>query len=142
MTKINKIPDEALTGSLREYKLPEGQHLIERVKDFYGWQNLRREHNLWPYAKSTSSAPRTHTTALTDAGQKLAGVNFASQDYLSLASHPAIKEAATKQVGPLVSQLFKVLFAQTTMLLWMFLHTRVCKKVHVPPRKTFTSMVT
>lgn len=98
MTNTNKIPDEALTGSLREYKLPEGQHLIERVKDFYGWQNLRREHNLWPYAKSTSSAPRTHTTALTDTGQKLAGVNFASQDYLSLASHPAIKEAATKAI--------------------------------------------
>ncbi len=93
-----RIPEEALTGSLREYRVPEGGHLIERVKNFYGWQNLRREHNLWPYAKSTSSAPRTHTTALTDAGQKLAGVNFASQDYLSLASHDRVKEAGARAI--------------------------------------------
>ena len=96
--ETKRIPEAALTGSLREYRLPEGDNLIERVKGFYGWQDLRRQNNLWPYAKSTSSAPRTHTTALTDSGKKLSGVNFASQDYLSLSSHPAIKEAAVKAI--------------------------------------------
>src|SRR5258708_30441054 len=33
-----------------------------------------------------------------DAGRGFRGVNFASQDYLSLASHPAITEAATDAI--------------------------------------------
>ena len=33
-----------------------------------------------------------------DAGRSFHGVNFASQDYLSLASHPAIKEAANEAI--------------------------------------------
>ncbi|MEE9314163.1 MAG: aminotransferase class I/II-fold pyridoxal phosphate-dependent enzyme [Rhizobiaceae bacterium] len=98
-TKLEqRIPEAALTGSLRDFRLPEGKHLIDRVGDFYVWQNLRRENDVWPYAKSTSSAPRTHTTAKTDSGKEIAGVNFASQDYLTLASHPAIKEAALKAI--------------------------------------------
>ena len=94
----NRIPEAALTGSLRDHRLPEGKHLIDRVDGFYKWQDLRRQNNVWPYAKSTSSAPRTHTTAKTDSGQDIAGVNFASQDYLTLASHPAIKDAALKAI--------------------------------------------
>jgi len=88
------IPVEALTGSLRDYRAPEGKHLLERVSGFYAWQDLRRHYNLWPYAKSTATAPKTHTSAKSDSGEEFSGVNFASQDYLSLASHPAIKEAA------------------------------------------------
>ena len=67
---------------------------MQRVSGFFDWQDLRRRHGLWPYARSTSSAPKTHCSARTDAGQVLSGVNFASQDYLSLSSHPAIKQAA------------------------------------------------
>ncbi|EBV3600164.1 pyridoxal phosphate-dependent aminotransferase family protein, partial [Salmonella enterica subsp. enterica serovar Virchow] len=33
-----------------------------------------------------------------DSGAQISGVNFASQDYLSLSSHPAVKEAAIKAV--------------------------------------------
>lgn len=90
----NVIPEAALTGSLRDYRLPAGSDLIGRVDGFYEWQDLRRQHNVWPYARSTASAPKTHCTAKTDAGAEISGVNFASQDYLSLSSHPAIKEAA------------------------------------------------
>jgi glycine C-acetyltransferase len=89
-----RIPAAALTGSLRDYRAPEGKHLLERVNGFFEWQDLRRQYNLWPYAKSTATAPKTHTSAKTDSGEEFEGVNFASQDYLSLASHPAVKEAA------------------------------------------------
>lgn len=98
MSDKNTIPMEALGGSLRDYKSPKGIDLLSRLNGFYDWQNLRREHNMWPYARSTASAPKTHCEAKTDNGQKLQGVNFASQDYLSLSSHPAIKEAATKAI--------------------------------------------
>jgi len=93
---VEKIspPSRALTGSLKDYRLPSGPDLLGRIDGFYEWQDLRRRHNLWPYGKSTTSAPKAHCAALTDSGVAISGVNFASQDYLSLASHPAIKEAA------------------------------------------------
>ena len=89
---------DPLTGSLREYRDPHGQDLFKRVEDFYTWQNLRRRYGYWPYSKSTDEAPQAVCAAKDDAGRGFRGVNFASQDYLSLASHPAIKEAATEAI--------------------------------------------
>ena len=88
------LPLETLTGSLREYRDPRGVDLFARVHDFHRWQDLRRRHGLWPYSKSTDEAPKPTTSAKDDAGRAFRGVNFASQDYLSLASHPAVKDAA------------------------------------------------
>jgi glycine C-acetyltransferase len=71
---------------------------LRRVEDFYEWQDTRRQHGLWPYSKSTDEAPTTNCAVKDDAGRGYRGVNFASQDYLSLASHPEIKEAAKRAV--------------------------------------------
>lgn len=98
-SKGRAIPAAALTGSLRDYRAPSGADLINRANGFFDWQDLRRQHNLWPYAKSTSTAPKTHCAALSDRGDRIVGVNFASQDYLSLASHPAVKAAAVRAIG-------------------------------------------
>lgn len=94
----NLIPERAMTGSLRDFRMPAGPDLLGRVSGFYEWQSTRRQHNLWPYARSTATAPKTHCTAKSDVGQEITGVNFASQDYLSLASHPAIKAAAKEAI--------------------------------------------
>jgi glycine C-acetyltransferase len=95
MQRESSVPPlETLTGSLREFRDPRGADLLGRVNDFYRWQDLRRRHGLWPYSKSTEEAPRPTCSAKDDAGRGYRGVNFASQDYLSLASHPLIKEAA------------------------------------------------
>src|ERR1700744_3065285 len=91
-------PLYALTGSLREYRNPKGRDLLKRVEEFHHWQDLRRTHNLWPYSKSTEDAPTTTCAAKDDAGRPFRGINFASQDYLSLGSHPAIKNAAIRAV--------------------------------------------
>src|SRR5690242_21627041 len=82
------LPLETLTGSLREYRDPHGVDLFARVNGFHRWQDLRRRHGMWPYSKSTDEAPKPTTSAKDDAGRPFRGVNFASQDYLSLASHP------------------------------------------------------
>jgi len=89
---------DPLTGSLREYRDPHGPDLFKRVEDFYTWQNLRRRYGYWPYSKSTDEAPTAECAAKDDAGRGFRGVNFASQDYLSLASHPAIKAAAKEAI--------------------------------------------
>jgi 7-keto-8-aminopelargonate synthetase-like enzyme len=97
-TLTNSVPERALTGSLRDFRSPHGSDLISRVAGFYEWQNLRREHDLWPYARSTSTAPQARCEALSDTGAAFAGINFASQDYLSLSSHPAIKATAIQAI--------------------------------------------
>jgi len=93
-----KAPLEALTGSLRDFRSPQGSDLIGRVEPFFAWQDLRRSYDLWPYAKSTATAPKTRCAAISDSGRAFAGVNFASQDYLSLASHPEVKSAAIRAI--------------------------------------------
>ena len=93
-TTESDIPVEALTGSLRDYRDIHGTDMLTRVDGFFGWQDLRRQHDLWSYSKSADSAPKTVTSAKNDTGKAISGVNFGSQDYLSLSSHDAIKEAA------------------------------------------------
>ena len=93
-----RLPEAALQGSLRDYRVLPGTDLIARVEPFYDWQDLRRHYGLWPYAKSTSTAPKTFCTAMSDSGAAVSGVNFASQDYLSLASHPGVKQAAVRAI--------------------------------------------
>ena len=45
----NLVPVRTLTGSLREYRDLHGKNLLTRVEPFYEWQDLRRQHGLWPY---------------------------------------------------------------------------------------------
>jgi glycine C-acetyltransferase len=98
MDELEAIPLESLTGSLREFRDPRGSDLFERVEGFYRWQDGRRQQGFWPYSKSTEKAPLNMCAARDDAGRPFEGVNFASQDYLSLSSHPAIKQAAKEAV--------------------------------------------
>lgn len=87
-------PVEALTGSMRDFRELQGTDLLGRVNPFYKWQQLRRQHGLWSYSKATEQAPLAICTARDDSGVKFSGLNFATQDYLGLASDPAIKEVA------------------------------------------------
>ncbi|MDH6233101.1 7-keto-8-aminopelargonate synthetase-like enzyme [Mesorhizobium soli] len=91
---MKAIPKAALSGSLKDYRASKNSGLMSRTDSFFSWQDLRRQHGLWPYARSTSSAPRPRSEIRSDVGEDSFGVNFASQDYLSLASHPRIKAAA------------------------------------------------
>lgn len=88
----------ALTGSMRDFRYPRGTGLQDRIEGFYKWQNLRRSQGLWPFSRSTDEGPSTVCAARDDSGQKIHGVNFASQDYLSLSSHPEIKKVAQQVI--------------------------------------------
>jgi 7-keto-8-aminopelargonate synthetase-like enzyme len=91
-------PEAALTGSMRDFRVPGGSDLLGRVEGFFRWQNLRRKHELWPFSRSTEEAPSAVCAARDDRGMKMHGVNFASQDYLSLSSHPEIKATAAEAI--------------------------------------------
>jgi glycine C-acetyltransferase len=92
------IPPAALTGSMRDFRVPGGADLLGRTEGFFKWQNLRRQNGLWPFSRATEDGPGTVCWAQDDSGNRMQGVNFASQDYLSLSSHPAIKAAAKEAI--------------------------------------------
>jgi glycine C-acetyltransferase len=89
----------ALKRSLADYVRPKGRDLLKRTEAFFDWQDTRRKIHLWPYARSLDAAPETETSIQYDDGHNSRGLNFASQDYLSLARHPAIAEVARKALA-------------------------------------------
>lgn len=86
----------ALSGSMKDFRHLPGSNLLDRVSAFYDWQEARREIGVWPLGRSTEQGAFSRCSARTDEGALFAGVNFASQDYLSLNSHPDILETAVK----------------------------------------------
>lgn len=91
----SKVPGpDALSGSMRDFRHLPGANLLGRIGPFLEWQDKRRNAGLWPLGRSTEEGAFTRCKARTDDGTLFEGVNFASQDYLSLNAHPAIEEAA------------------------------------------------
>jgi glycine C-acetyltransferase len=90
----NQPKFDALSGSMRDFRYLPGADLLSRVEAFYEWQQTRRAAGVWPLGRSTEQGAFSRCSARTDEGQLFHGVNFASQDYLSLNSHPAILETA------------------------------------------------
>jgi glycine C-acetyltransferase len=93
-----EVPPDSLTGSMRDFRVPGGADLLGRTEGFFRWQDLRRQNGLWPFSRATEDGPKTVCSAQDDRGNKMRGVNFASQDYLSLSSHPAIKAIAIETI--------------------------------------------
>jgi 7-keto-8-aminopelargonate synthetase-like enzyme len=92
------LPRVALGGSAREYRDVSGPDIFARVQGYSDWQKSRIQNGLWPYSRATFSAPMPTCDIVDEAGQLVSGVNFSSQDYLNLASHPSIKDAAIKAI--------------------------------------------
>lgn len=92
------VPPAALTGSMRDFRVPGGIDLLGRTQGFFKWQNLRRQNGMWPFSRATEDGPSTVCSAQDDSGNKMRGVNFASQDYLSLSAHSGIKATAKEVI--------------------------------------------
>jgi glycine C-acetyltransferase/8-amino-7-oxononanoate synthase len=88
----------ALRGSVAGFAQPRGPDLVRRIKPLDDWCALRATHGLWQHARALDGAPAPEACVREEgAGSSTAtrGVNFASSDYLSLAAHPAVREAAS-----------------------------------------------
>jgi glycine C-acetyltransferase len=92
------IPPAAMTGSMRDFRVPGGADLLKRTEGFFKWQDLRRKSGLWPFSRATEDGPGTTCRATDDSGNRMRGVNFASQDYLSLSQHSGVKATAKETI--------------------------------------------
>jgi glycine C-acetyltransferase len=86
----------ALSGTAAQFSQPRGADLIRRTETLEAWRATRSAHGVWQYSRSLDGAPHPIASIQDEAGVAARGLNFASQDYLSLASHPAIAEAAER----------------------------------------------
>ena len=88
------ISDLALGSSVGEQYDPKAVDLLDRWNKHQRWFDERAGASVDPYCKTTLGRIGPAGDMRTRAGKVHSGVNFASQDYLSLSSHPEIVAAA------------------------------------------------
>ncbi len=83
-----------LRGSSFDYLTQPGTDLVAKAQAFHAWAQNRVAHGVFPYAKRLGGRPGATTELTLLDGQRHAGLNFSSQEYLSLARHPKVCAAA------------------------------------------------
>jgi len=92
----------ALEGSISEQYDDDASDLLARWERHQRWFDARAAASVDPYSRVVLGAMGPVTEAQSRSGTIYSGVNFASQDYLSLSQHPRILAAAgdaMKRVG-------------------------------------------
>ncbi|HYO16090.1 MAG TPA: pyridoxal phosphate-dependent aminotransferase family protein [Thermoanaerobaculia bacterium] len=96
-------PSAVFARHLGLFAFPRGAHLTERTKPLGEWLAQRTALNTWPYSRCLEGPPATETRITSQNDRPVQGINFGSQDYLGLASHPALRDAAFRaleEFGP------------------------------------------
>ncbi|TXM66467.1 aminotransferase class I/II-fold pyridoxal phosphate-dependent enzyme [Methylobacterium sp. WL12] len=92
------IGGEFLGGVTSDFTNEDGIDIIKRWDRYHAWLGGRLSHNIDPYSKFTSGSIATECSSGTRDGRSSNGVNFGSQEYLNLASHPKVHEAAKRAI--------------------------------------------
>lgn len=90
---------DAFTKDMGMFTHPKGAHLIERTQVFGDWVQQRVDAGIWNYSRFLEKSPAPTTGVKNAHGETVEKINFGSQDYLGLASHPAIRDAAVRALN-------------------------------------------
>jgi len=88
--------DLALSRTCVDFAQPVGKNLLKRTEDYNNFVNVRNETETFQFSRTLMTFPGPNAKLFDDHNREIDGINFASQDYLSLGAHPAIQEAAQK----------------------------------------------
>lgn len=88
----------ALDGSTRDFLMTPARNPVERAEAFWQWNSRRIAHDAFPFGKALASAPASTASLRYLDGYVHSGINFSSQEYLSLASHPRVQRAAIEAI--------------------------------------------
>jgi 7-keto-8-aminopelargonate synthetase-like enzyme len=97
------LDNGSLGGTAAQFAQPRGADLLRRTEAVEAWHDARSADGLWQYSRSLDGAPHPIASIRDESGAGARGINFASQDYLSLASHPQVVDAAAaalRDAGP------------------------------------------
>src|SRR5688572_16376062 len=92
---------EIFDKHLGHFAYPQGADLLDRTRPLGDWLTGRSELGTWPYARCLEDSPGPETRIRGQHGAPIRGVSFGSQDYLGLAAHPGIREAALRALTEL-----------------------------------------
>lgn len=98
MAMFDDIPDQLRTSLPAVEKQTYPVNLLERWEQPGIWWQERVEHKIDPYQKYSTTRVGNFIEGAHRDGTPFRGHNFASQDYLSLASHPELVKAAIKAI--------------------------------------------
>ncbi|TCN30190.1 aminotransferase class I/II-fold pyridoxal phosphate-dependent enzyme [Sinorhizobium americanum] len=87
-------PTDLGIGAAKDHFVANETHLIKRWTPVGNWFHDRGKLGLDPYQKSAGGKILPYVSGYSRDGTPFSGVNFASQDYLSLSSHPRLLKAA------------------------------------------------
>jgi 7-keto-8-aminopelargonate synthetase-like enzyme len=95
---FENIPGQLRTSLPAVEKYNHPVNLMDRWNESGEWWQQRVEHGLDPYQKYSTSRVGSFIEGAYRDGTAFQGHNFASQDYLSLSSHPALMDAAKQAI--------------------------------------------
>jgi glycine C-acetyltransferase len=101
---VQDLPVAALTGHFGLFQRARGRDLLERPTEFFAWYKSRLDAGLWPFCRRFESQIGPAAKIRAEDGILTEGLNFAAHDYLSLATHPEVHEAARRALhdfGPI-----------------------------------------
>ena len=89
------IDVEALLGGSFLFRSPKGRSLEERYKPFNQYVDLLKLNGVYPFSRTVASklGPEVYLTN-TWADEDTPCLNFGSQDYMGMTSHPLVIQAA------------------------------------------------
>src|SRR6185503_18864516 len=101
---VNRLDKEdVFQKTMGDFIHPRGAHLVDRTASLGEWMDGRTSLNTWPYHRVLETAPLATAKLVSSNDSGIEGINFGSQDYLGLSSHPAIHMAvldALQEYGP------------------------------------------
>jgi glycine C-acetyltransferase len=92
--ELTPATSDVFAKHLGVFANPKGAHLLDRTQPLGEWLDRRAELNTWPYARTLQQQPASETVLLSQNARRVSGMNFGSQDYLGLAGHPGVVNAA------------------------------------------------
>ena len=95
MKPTDNIDVNSLIGGSIQFRSPKGRTLEERYKPFNQYVDLLKLNGVYPFSRTVASKLSSEVYLTnTWANEDEACLNFGSQDYMGMTSHPAVIQAA------------------------------------------------